>query len=90
MTWVKKSFKAQCETGVKKVKVYIVGRKSLKILNQGSARPVFIKSHVELWNILTRNSYIKKIIILKKHWLRLFWNFVRNILQYLSMAFFGT
>ena len=55
MTWVKKSFKAQCETGVKKVKVYI-GIKSLKILNQGSARPVFIKSHVELWNILTRNS----------------------------------
>ena len=36
MTWVKKSFKAQCETGVKKVKVYI-GIKSLKILNQGSA-----------------------------------------------------
>lgn len=57
MTWVKKSFKAQCETGVKKVKVYI-GIKSLKILNQGSARPVFIKSHVELWNILTRNCYI--------------------------------
>ena len=45
MTWVKKSFKAQCETGVKKVKVYR-GIKNYQFSNLGSTHSVLSKSHV--------------------------------------------